>query len=138
MNVSSRGPKRDDRLEVLWEDGERIFCREPRLKADGKLGNVLIVRLSAEHPSAVSLDRLAHEYALKDELDGAWAVRPLALIRERGRTMLVLEDPASEPLDGRPSLPGPAAMVQYEAVREPGEVPAVLQEAKKVTGAQAK
>jgi PAS domain S-box-containing protein len=105
VNVSSRGPKRDDRLEVLWEDGERIFCREPRLKADGKLGNVLIVRLSAEHPSAVSLDRLAHEYALKDELDGAWAVRPLALIRERGQTMLVLEDPASEPLDGQLGAP---------------------------------
>jgi len=35
---------------------------------------------------------------LKDELDGAWAVRPLELVRERGRTMLVLEDTGSEPL----------------------------------------
>ena len=51
MNVPSRGPKRDDRLEVLWEDGERVFCREQRLKADGKLSNVLIVMLSAEHPT---------------------------------------------------------------------------------------
>src|SRR6202011_1091242 len=44
-------------------------------------------------------DRLAHEYGLKDELDAAWAVRPLELVRERGRVMLVLEDPRSEPLD---------------------------------------
>ena len=36
---------------------------------------------------------------LKDELDGAWAVRPLELVREGGRTMLVLEDPGGEPLD---------------------------------------
>ena len=46
-----------------------------------------------------SLDRLAHEYGLKDELDEAWAVRPLELVREGGRTMLVLEDPGGEPLD---------------------------------------
>src|SRR6202043_874464 len=45
------------------------------------------------------LDRLAREYGLKDELDGAWAVRPLELIRDRGRVMLVLEDTVSEPLD---------------------------------------
>ena len=34
---------------------------------------------SAEHPHPALLDRLAHEYGLKDELDGAWAVRPLEL-----------------------------------------------------------
>jgi PAS domain S-box-containing protein len=93
----------------LWEDGERVFCRERRPDADGKLSNVLIVMPAAEHPTPASLDRLAHEYALKDQLDGAWAVRPLALIRERGRTMLMLEDPASEPLDqllGPPMEPG--------------------------------
>jgi PAS domain S-box-containing protein len=106
VNVPSRGPnKRDQNLDVLWEDGERVFCRERRLSADGKFNNVLIVTLTAEHPAAVGLDRLTHEYALKDELDGAWAVRPLALIRERGRTMLVLEDPTSEPLDQQLGAP---------------------------------
>ena len=49
---------------------------------------------AAEHPQ-LSLDRLAHEFSLKDELDGAWAVRPLELVRERGLTMLVLEIPAA-------------------------------------------
>src|SRR5207244_8598095 len=49
-------------------------------------------------PWPAIVDRLAHEYALKDDLDGAWAVRPLELVRERGRTMLVFEDPGGEPL----------------------------------------
>jgi len=43
---------------------------------------------------------LRHEYELRDELDGAWAVRPLELVREAGRTLLVLEDPGGEPLEG--------------------------------------
>jgi serine/threonine protein kinase len=54
---------------------------------------------AAEHPTPATLDRLAREYGLKDELDGAWALRPLELVRERGRTMLVLEDTRSEPLE---------------------------------------
>src|SRR5215472_15633043 len=106
MSASSRvQTKGDDGPEVLWEDSERVSCRERRPDADGNLIDVLIVMPAAEHPTSASLDRLAHEYALKDELDGAWAVRPLALIRERGRTMLVLEHPSGEPLDrlvGRP------------------------------------
>jgi hypothetical protein len=44
MSAPSRVPiGRDDDLEVLWEDGERVFCRGRRLNADGKLNNVLIV-----------------------------------------------------------------------------------------------
>jgi PAS domain S-box-containing protein len=106
MSISSRGPtKGDDRLETLWEDGERVFHRGRRPSADGKLDNVLVVTLSAEHPTPVALNRLAHEYALKDELVGPWAVQPLALIRQLGRTMLILEDPDVEPLEPLPSVP---------------------------------
>ncbi|MGF6965801.1 serine/threonine protein kinase [Paraburkholderia sp. WC7.3g] len=36
---------------------------------------------------------------MKDELDGAWAVWPLELVHEGGRTLLVLEDPGGEPLE---------------------------------------
>lgn len=98
--MSSRNPiKGDDGIEVLWQDGERIFCRERRLSTEGKLRSVLVVSLAAEHPTPASLDQLAHEYSLRDELEEAWAVRPLGLIRERGRTLLLLEDPNSQPLD---------------------------------------
>src|SRR4051794_27844255 len=86
-------------FHVLWEDAERVFCRRWRNDADGNRNAVLAVLPAAEHPSPGSLNRLAHEYELRNELDGAWAVRPLELVRDRGRTMLVLEDPGGEPLD---------------------------------------
>ncbi|WP_354684334.1 AAA family ATPase [Cupriavidus necator] len=83
--------------QVLWDDGERIFCRGRR-PGDSSDQHVLLARPAAEHPLPASLDRLAHELGLREELDGAWAVRPLALAREASRTMLVLEDPGGEPL----------------------------------------
>ena len=45
------------------------------------------------------LDRLTHEFGLKDELDEEWAVRPLELVRDGDRTVLMLEDDGGEPLD---------------------------------------
>jgi PAS domain S-box-containing protein len=98
MNPSSWfGASGASNLQVLWEDGERVFCRGES-QADGHRTAVLVVLPAAEHPTPATLDRLAREYELKDELDGAWAVRPLELVRERGRVMLVLEDTGSEPL----------------------------------------
>src|ERR1700692_4638638 len=99
MNPSSWfGAGGDSSLQVLWEDGERVFCRRES-HADGYRAAVLAVLPAAEHPTPATLDRLAREYGLKDELDGAWAVRPLELVRERGRIMLVLEDTCGEPRD---------------------------------------
>jgi PAS domain S-box-containing protein len=70
-----------------------------RLDADGRQTTALLAVLPPEHPAPLTLDRLAHEYALRDELDGAWAVRPLEFVREDGRTLLVFEDPGGESLD---------------------------------------
>ena len=93
------GTDGDHGLEVLWQDGERVICRAWRNGADGGRHSVLAVLPAAEQPTPSSLNRLTHEYGLKGHLDGAWAVRPLELVRERGRTMLVLESPGGEPLD---------------------------------------
>jgi serine/threonine protein kinase len=98
----------DGGLQPLWEDGERLLSREKRERRD-----VLVLRLNAESPPPASVFRLAHEYGLKDHLERAWAARPLELIRERDRTMLVLEDPGGQPLD------------QY--LGEPMEAPRFLQ-----------
>src|SRR3954467_3591400 len=89
----------DGSSQVLWEDGERVFSRGWRLDDNGNRLAVLLVAPAADHPSRSRLDRLTHEYELKDELDGAWAARPLALMRDAGRTVLVLDDPGGEPLD---------------------------------------
>src|SRR5947208_1425104 len=98
MDPSSwSGTGRVSGLQVLWEDGERVFCRGES-HADGHRTAVLAILPATEHPAPATIERLAREHELKDELDGAWAVRPLELIRESGRIMLVLEDTDSEPL----------------------------------------
>jgi len=99
MNFSSSpGAAGVTNLTVLWEDGDRVFCRGVS-HTDGHRAAVLAVLPAAEHPTAATLDRLAHEYELKDALDGAWAVRPRELVREHGQTVLLLEDTKSEPMD---------------------------------------
>jgi PAS domain S-box-containing protein len=86
-------------IAILWEDRDHAFGRSRRVNADGTQTSVLIVRPTGERPTAASLDRLFHEYRLKAELDSAWAVRPLDLVRQGDRTVLVLEDPGGEPLE---------------------------------------
>ena len=84
--------------KTLCNDGERVFYRLFRRRADGKLTSALAVRPAIELPTPASLARLSHEYGLRNELDSAWAARPLELVREDGRTFLMLEDPGGEPL----------------------------------------
>src|ERR1700720_1761331 len=73
-----------------------------RGRADGGAPALLLI---AENTSFVHIERLEHEYALRGELDAAWAARPLALSRCDGRLVLVLEDPGGEPLDRRLGRP---------------------------------
>jgi hypothetical protein len=82
--INMRMDHSDGDSHVLWEDGERVFRRGWRPSDDGKQRAVLIVLPATDHPPRSSIDRLTHEYALKDELDGAWAVRPLDLVRSAG------------------------------------------------------
>ena len=65
----------------------------------GDRSAALAVRLLAERPSFAALKQLSHELSLKSDLDRAWAVRPVELVRESGQTMLLLEDPGGEPLE---------------------------------------
>src|ERR1700739_852896 len=83
-------------LEPLREGAEFTLYRG---RQHGNPSPVLAIALSADQPSPQELRRLEHEYSLAAELDPAWAARPLALTRHKGRTILVLEDPGGEPLD---------------------------------------
>jgi PAS domain S-box-containing protein len=58
-----------------------------------------ILLAAAEKTSPGCVERLEHEYALKAELDAAWAARPVALTRYDDRLTLVLEDPGGAPVD---------------------------------------
>jgi hypothetical protein len=89
----------DSRFQVLWKDDDRIFCRASRPFSDGGCSAILAVLPKVKHAPSASLDRLAHEFALKDQLDEAWAMRPLGLECDGGSPVLLLEDPGREPLE---------------------------------------
>jgi hypothetical protein len=99
VSQSLNGAYADGGSQVLWEDGERVVRRGWRLEPDGNRCAILIVVPAAQHSSRSRLDHLAHEYDLKGQLDGSWAVRPLDLVHDAGETALVLEDMEGEPLD---------------------------------------
>jgi serine/threonine protein kinase len=90
-------------LEPLREGADFTLYRGRR---HGDAAPVLAIALTAEQPSPQALRRLEHEYSLAAELDPAWAAKPVALIRQEGRMILVLMDQGGEPLDlvlqGRP------------------------------------
>lgn len=89
----------DSKFQVLWEDDDRIFCRALRPDSDDGCRAMLAVHAKVKHASSPILDRLAHEFALKDQLDGAWAMRPFGLEYDGGRPVLLLEDHGGEPLE---------------------------------------
>jgi serine/threonine protein kinase len=83
-------------LEPLRESADFTLYRG---RQHGNPSPVLAIAPSAEQPSPQNLWRLEHEYSLAAELDPAWAIKPLALTRHEGRTILLLHDPGGEPLD---------------------------------------
>jgi len=88
--------------ETLWGDGEFVLSRGVW---DGEPFPIIAVMPSAAQPSPETLARLKHAYALREELDPAWAARPLRLELHKGRLTLLMEDPGGEPLlrlTGRP------------------------------------
>ena len=98
MTASPRHP-----AETFWDDGEFILSRGVW---DGEGLPLLAAAPSSAQPSPETLARLRHAYALREELDPAWAARPLRLGLQQGRLTLLTEDPGGEPLSrlmGRPS-----------------------------------
>ncbi|MDB5397445.1 MAG: multi-sensor signal transduction multi-kinase, partial [Rhodospirillales bacterium] len=74
-------------------DGELMLYR-----GSGK-GLPPILLVAAANSSLASLTRLEHEYALRADLDAAWAAHPIELSRHRNRVALLLEDPGGAVLD---------------------------------------
>src|SRR6516162_4292659 len=84
------------RLKSFRENAEFVFYRGRR---DVGPRHIFVVAPLSKHPAQAALRRLEHEYSFRTRLDPAWAIVPLALVQEKGRTMLVLEDPGGQPLD---------------------------------------
>src|SRR5260370_16808198 len=97
-------------LEPIRKDEEFVLCRG-RDPGHTDTASVLLMSPVSKQPSPGTLKKLENEYSLKDELDSAWAVRPMALSRESGQMTLVLEDPGGETLDLL--LPAPMQITQF-------------------------
>src|SRR5262245_65780746 len=91
--------KEDGPLDILWQDGERLYRRIWRDADDGGRREFVVAQPCAEHPTQLTVNRLAHEYELRAYVESEWALRPLELVRERGQTMLVLDSTEASPLD---------------------------------------
>lgn len=83
-------------LERLAENGDFILSRG-RLATDSS--TVLVTTPTSGHPAPATVRQLEHAYALRDTLDPAWAARPLRLVNDHDRVMLILEDPGGEILE---------------------------------------
>jgi hypothetical protein len=89
----------NDSVEVLWQDAGRAFCKLGRNGPAGDTHAFIPVLSGSEHPTLEIINRLIREYELKDDLAADWALRPVELVGERGRTMLVVDYVGGEPLD---------------------------------------
>ncbi len=82
-------------FEALRKDNDFVLYRS---RSKGDLSPILVLAPAAERPGSKYLKRLEHEYALRDELDPAWAARPIGIARYWDRPVLMLEDPGGLPL----------------------------------------
>jgi len=89
----------NDSLEVLWRDPGRAFCKLWRDDADSGRYAFIPLLSDAEHPILECVNRLAHEFELREHLAGTWALRPLELVRDRGQAILIVDYSGGEPLD---------------------------------------
>jgi PAS domain S-box-containing protein len=97
-------------LEVLRKDEEFVLYRGEQSNQPGS-PSVLLLTPASMRPGLETLKKIEHEYSLRDELDSAWAVRPLAMSEQRGQPTLVLQDPGGETLDR--FLAGPMEMTPF-------------------------
>jgi PAS domain S-box-containing protein len=83
-------------FEVLRQDEHFILYRG---RSSNDSSQVLLSSPTSQNPTPQNLKRLERPYSLKEELDPAWAVRPIEFANHWDRLVLVMEDPGGVPLD---------------------------------------
>ena len=81
---------------MLRSDKDFILYRG---RCEDDESQVLVLSPVTEYPAPEILKWLEHAYSLREQLDPAWAARPMAIARHWDRTILVSEDPGGIPLD---------------------------------------
>jgi serine/threonine protein kinase len=86
-------------LATLHQDAEFVLCRGRTVTGSTPHPPSVLVSLpTSKHPVPDRVRMLEHEWALRDDLNSTWALRPLALVQHEGRPALILEDQQGEPL----------------------------------------
>src|SRR2546425_8731509 len=99
-------------LEPIREEDEFVLYRGRGRGTRTDKPVVLVLKPAAARPRLQSLNKLKHEYSLRDELLSEWAIRPLSLSQDdSGQATLVFECPGGEPLDRL--VVGPMEMGQF-------------------------
>jgi PAS domain S-box-containing protein len=87
-------------LQQVRRDTELVLFRGLRkVREEGSRPSILVRMPVADPPAPATVRSLQEEYALRSELDPAYVVRPLSIVRAHGLPMLILEDPLGMPLD---------------------------------------
>ena len=89
-------------VETLWEDEEFVLSRRIW---DDRRTSLLVSMPTSARPTAETVARLNHAYGLRNELDSAWAARPLSMESRDGTSALLIEDPGGEVLAGMMGTP---------------------------------
>jgi serine/threonine protein kinase len=82
-------------LERLWDDGNFVLSR---WTLPGEASPVLALAPTPEQPAGWIVARLEHIYALRNELEGTGAARPIRLLHQGGVRALLFKDPGGNPL----------------------------------------
>ena len=82
-------------FEPLRRDEDSILYRG---RGEEDSSQVLVLAPAKEEPRRESIRRLEHEYSLREELDPAWAARPIGFAFHWNRPVLVFQDPGGTPL----------------------------------------
>jgi PAS domain S-box-containing protein len=87
-------------LEPVRRDAELLLFRGFHSgHEEGSRSSILVQVPVADPPSPATVRSLQQEYALRSELDPAYVVRSVSMVRANGRPMMILEDPLGTPLD---------------------------------------
>ncbi|MFH5254079.1 AAA family ATPase [Burkholderia semiarida] len=97
----------DTAPSIIPEDDGISHSRACFTNAEGRRIPVVVVRPRRGASDTIAVEHLLNEYRMRDQLDGAWALRPLELQRQGDSVALILENSAgvsleqllSEPLD---------------------------------------
>ncbi len=77
-------------IETIWDDGTFVLLRAVHRQDRSE---VLVLRPSLAGFAPLVVSQLEHSYALRDELESAWAARPLELVVHLGQSALLTENP---------------------------------------------